>query len=106
MGGIGRVTQGALRHYCKNIDLVEFVKKHLQKARATLPRTGKGGCTFNFHNASMQQFRIMAVSYDLIWCQWLLMYLTDTDSLALLRRASAGLSRRGGLLIVKENVSS
>lgn len=103
--GIGRVSAHVLRRFCSHIDLVEFVKKHLAKAKAQLSPKGKGGCTFAFHNASMQTFRIAAKVYDLIWCQWLLMYLTDADALDLLRRAREGLSS-GGLLIVKENVST
>merc|ERR1719443_1302649 len=34
--GIGRVTAAVLRRHSAHVDLVEFVKKHLQKARQSL----------------------------------------------------------------------
>lgn len=39
--------------------------------------------------------------YDLAWVQLALMYLTDEDAVALLRRCARGL-KPGGLLVVKE----
>lgn len=101
--GIGRVTNGVLKHFCSHVDMVEFVKKHLQKARATLQSTK--ACSFDYHNLSMQRFTIQPGKYDLIWCQWLLMYLTDSDSLDLLKRSCVGLAGKG-ILLVKENVST
>lgn len=103
--GIGRVTDAILRKCCAHVDLVEFVKKHLDKAREKLPLSGKGQCSFAFHNTSMQKFSIAPAQYDLIWCQWLLMYLTDEDALSLLLRAGKGLTT-DGVLLVKENIST
>ena len=40
--------------------------------------------------------------YDLIWVQWVLLYLTDSDLLLVLRRLRLAL-KPGGLMIVKEN---
>mmetsp|Transcript_76921 Transcript_76921/g.220255 ORF Transcript_76921/g.220255 Transcript_76921/m.220255 type:complete len:288 (-) Transcript_76921:70-933(-) len=106
--GIGRVTEGVLRHHCEHVDLVEFVQKHLQKAKEKLspaPAAKKKGCTFAFHNAAVQKFDIPAQHYEFIWCQWLLMYLTDADALSLLRRLGPGIAA-DGMLVVKENVST
>jgi len=103
--GIGRVTDGVLRHHCRHVDLVEFVSKHLQRAKQLLPAKGKSGCTFSFHAAAVQKHPVPARSYDLVWCQWLLMYLTDADVLTLLRRLAPGLCT-DGFLLVKENVST
>lgn len=97
--GIGRVTKGVLMDFCGHIHLVDF-KKFLQEAKKSLPRAG---CRFTFHHSSMQKFQIKVNTFDLIWCQWLLMYLTDADAVGLLKRASAGLAD-DGLFIVKENV--
>lgn len=102
--GIGRVTDKVLRTCCRHVDLLEFVKKHLDKARASLG-DGKSGCRFGFHCNSAQKFNIGQAGYDLVWCQWLLMYLTDGDAVDFLRRAGAGLTE-GGVLLVKENVST
>jgi len=99
--GIGRVSQGVLRHYCREVHLVEFMKKYLDKAKASLPRKG---CKFTFQCRSAQKCRIVPNHYDLTWCQWLLMYLTDTDAVELLKKASKGLSYKGGVMVVKENV--
>jgi len=98
--GIGRVSHGVLRHYCREVHLVEFMKTYLAKAKKTLPRKG---CKYNFTCSSAQKFRIASNRYDLIWCQWLLMYLTDTDAVDLLKRAREGLGKAGPL-VVKENV--
>jgi protein N-terminal methyltransferase len=99
--GIGRVTQGALRHHCRQVHLVEFMKKYLDKAKKTLPRKG---CRLYFHCSSAQKCKIAVNRHDLIWCQWLLMYLVDTEAVDLLKRASKGLTKNGGVLVVKENV--
>jgi len=99
--GIGRVSQGVLRHYCRAVHLVEFMKKYLDKAKKILPRSG---CKYTFQCSSAQKCRIPVNHYNLVWCQWLLMYLTDTDAVDLLKRASKGLAKNGGVLVVKENV--
>ena len=44
-------------------------------------------------------------TYDVIWCQWVLAYLTDDDLIDFLMRCKKGL-RSNGLIIVKENVTS
>merc|ERR1712216_119698 len=103
--GIGRVTDAVLRRHCKHVVLVEFVQKHLRRAKEKLPADGKGGCTFSFSGSSVQKYAVQPGHYDLIWCQWLLMYLTDSDALDLLRRLKGGLPP-AGILVVKENVST
>jgi len=46
-----------------------------------------------------------ATGFDVVWCQWCLMYLSDVDLVAFLRRARAALrSPENGLVVVKENV--
>mmetsp|Transcript_19088 Transcript_19088/g.44618 ORF Transcript_19088/g.44618 Transcript_19088/m.44618 type:complete len:304 (-) Transcript_19088:81-992(-) len=102
--GIGRVTNGVLREHCDHIHLVELVQKHVTEARRRVGQRSDH-CTFSFHNSSMQKFRITPRTFDLIWCQWLLMYLTDEDGLDLLTRARKGL-KPDGILVVKENQST
>jgi len=41
--------------------------------------------------------------FDVVWCQWCLPYMTDTDLIAFLKRSQAAL-RKGGAIVVKENV--
>merc|ERR1712078_865721 len=56
--------------------------------------------------APVQRFDVESHGpYNLIWCQWLLMYITDQDCLRFLCRARKGLAE-GGVLVVKENITS
>ena len=41
--------------------------------------------------------------FDVVWCQWCLLYMTDADLVAFLKRSQAAL-RSGGAIVVKENV--
>lgn len=41
--------------------------------------------------------------FDVVWCQWCLLYMTDADLIAFLKRSRAAL-RKGGAIVVKENV--
>jgi protein N-terminal methyltransferase len=43
--------------------------------------------------------------FDVVWCQWCLLYMTDTDLIAFLKRSQAALRKEGpGIIVVKENV--
>jgi protein N-terminal methyltransferase len=44
-----------------------------------------------------------ASGFDVVWCQWCLSYMTDADLIAFLKRSQAAL-RKGGAIVVKENV--
>ena len=52
--------------------------------------------------ASLRDFEPQADGFDVVWLQWILGHLTDTDVLGLLCRSRAGL-RAGGTIVVKEN---
>lgn len=41
--------------------------------------------------------------FDVVWCQWCLLYMTDADLIAFLKRSQAAL-RKGGAIVVKDNV--
>eukprot|EP00927_Polykrikos_kofoidii_P067995 TRINITY_DN63407_c0_g1_i1.p1 TRINITY_DN63407_c0_g1~~TRINITY_DN63407_c0_g1_i1.p1 ORF type:complete len:319 (+),score=63.18 TRINITY_DN63407_c0_g1_i1:77-958(+) len=97
--GIGRVTKGLLLDCFKEVDLVEPCAKLLDVARADL----KGLPAGKFMNASLQDFDLDEALYDVIWAQWVLLYLTDDDLVRFLRRCQKGL-REGGMICVKENV--
>ena len=53
----------------------------------------------------MQDFTPEANFYDVIWCQWVLGHLTDSDLINFFKRCKTGL-RKNGIIVVKENVSS
>ena len=54
---------------------------------------------------SLRDFRPPAGAYDLVWLQWVLGHLTDTDVVALLARCRAAL-RAGGAIVIKDNTAA
>lgn len=45
--------------------------------------------------------------FDVVWCQWCLTYMTDTDLVAFFKRSQAALRKEGpGVIVVKENLCS
>ncbi|KAI9507375.1 AdoMet dependent proline di-methyltransferase-domain-containing protein [Russula earlei] len=43
--------------------------------------------------------------FDVVWCQWCLIYMKDTDLIAFLKRSQAALRKEGpGVIVVKDNV--
>eukprot|EP00927_Polykrikos_kofoidii_P072041 TRINITY_DN68211_c0_g1_i1.p1 TRINITY_DN68211_c0_g1~~TRINITY_DN68211_c0_g1_i1.p1 ORF type:complete len:796 (-),score=131.25 TRINITY_DN68211_c0_g1_i1:29-2239(-) len=102
--GIGRVSQALLAHWCDRIDLLEPVQKHLDKARQQLGGPSWPG---EFRLGTLQTLPTPPADerYDLVWCQWLLMYITDADVLAFLRKAGEELLAPAGILVVKENIA-
>ena len=100
--GIGRVTEGVLLRVCERVELVEVSPALLAAARERLapaaPRVA-------FTAASLRDFRPPAGAYDLVWLQWVLGHLTDTDVVALLARCRAAL-RAGGAIVIKDNTAA
>lgn len=97
--GIGRVTSGLLMKMFESVDLVEPNKKLLEAARAEItdPRAEL------FINEPLQDVRPQPDRYDVIWAQWVLLYLPDDDLLQFLQRCRSAI-RPGGFICVKENV--
>jgi len=97
--GIGRVTSGLLLNVFDRVDLVEPDKKLLEAARAEItdPRAEL------FINEPLQDVRPQVDRYDVIWAQWVLLYLPDDDLLQFLQRCRSAI-RPGGFICVKENV--
>ncbi len=99
--GIGRTTRNLLHPICETVDLVEQSAAFLETARtsnlAGLPRVR------NYYCSGLQDHGFEGGPYDLIFVQWVLLYLTDADLEAFIRRALAAL-RPGGRVMVKENV--
>eukprot|EP00931_Biecheleriopsis_adriatica_P004927 TRINITY_DN106510_c0_g1_i1.p1 TRINITY_DN106510_c0_g1~~TRINITY_DN106510_c0_g1_i1.p1 ORF type:complete len:287 (-),score=45.59 TRINITY_DN106510_c0_g1_i1:75-866(-) len=101
--GIGRVTKHMLSNVFDKVDLVEGNQRLLDAVDKflddKLPRLGQKFCS------ELQNFTPEAGRYDCIWVQWVVIYLTDADFAAFLRRMAKGL-RPGGLIFIKENVLS
>uniref|UniRef100_A0A7S0LJ52 Alpha N-terminal protein methyltransferase 1 n=1 Tax=Coccolithus braarudii TaxID=221442 RepID=A0A7S0LJ52_9EUKA len=97
--GIGRVSDGVLLHVCEHVELVEVSPALLESARSRLARYAP---RVSYTSASLREFEPPAGAFDLVWLQWVLGHLTDTDVLALLRRCRASL-RTSGAIVVKDN---
>ena len=52
----------------------------------------------------LQDFKPEVGRYDVIWCQWVLGHLTDSDLVDFFKRCQAGLSPEG-IIVIKENVA-
>lgn len=97
--GVGRITQGLLLDRVTDaVDLLEPCGHLLQEARERLAQTKAR----HFLELSLQDAKDLPDQYDLIWVQWVLLYLTDSDLLLVLQSLHRAL-RPNGLLIVKEN---
>ncbi|KAI9843944.1 MAG: Alpha N-terminal protein methyltransferase 1 [Sclerophora amabilis] len=103
--GIGRVTEGFLSNACEVVDVVEPVAKFTQEIRCgdafkQLREQGKVGELFN---EGLETWRPEGDVYDLMWNQWCLGHLTDSQLVAYLEECGKAL-RVGGWIIVKENM--
>jgi len=94
--GIGRITEGLLLSIAKTVDIVEPISKFSEKLR-DLPGVG------NIFNIGLESWTPME-EYDLIWNQWCLGHLTDSQLVEYLERCKKGV-KEGGVIIVKENLS-
>jgi protein N-terminal methyltransferase len=97
--GIGRVSRLLLSRYFRRIDLVEPVAAFAAQAERELRAAGVDA---RAHICGAQDWRC-GDDFDCFWLQWTLMFLTDDDCVALLRRCAAHL-RPHGVIVVKENV--
>lgn len=100
--GIGRVCKELLLDYFDRIDLVEQDENFINAAKVLIGEHNTKIGTF--YKIGLQNF-IPEKKYDLIWCQWVLGYLTDYDLIDFLRRCSKFL-HPNGLIIVKDNITS
>jgi galactose mutarotase-like enzyme len=99
--GIGRVTKGLLLDLCDKCDLIEPSERLLYAAPEYIGEAGAARC--RFFCSSLQDWEPIESRYTMIWIQWVLIYLTDSDIITCLRRCGTSLVE-GGILVVKENV--
>ncbi|KAK0648694.1 alpha-N-methyltransferase NTM1 [Cercophora newfieldiana] len=98
--GIGRVTQGLLVEVADAVDVIEPVAKFIP------PLQGVTGVR-NVFNVGLEDWSpVEGTLYDLIWIQWCVGYLTDEQFVAFMKRCGEALNPDGGLMVVKENVST
>lgn len=100
--GIGRITKHLLQKHFGKVDLVEQCQTFIDRARENFKGSKK---VDTFICQGLQHFTPDPDTYDVIWCQWVLGHLTDTDLEDFLRRMTTGL-KPNGVIIIKENVTS
>jgi protein N-terminal methyltransferase len=101
--GIGRLTKGLLLPIgLKTSDLVETSPRLLQAAPQYL---GRDVLKCRFHCAGLQNFNMPENTYDVIWIQWVIAYITDWDFVNFLSRMKRSL-REGGIIVIKDNTCS
>lgn len=101
--GIGRVTKGLLVKLFDQVDLVESNPKFLKQAQSQYLNdvSDKIGL---YIQVGLEDFNPTANRYNLIWCQWVLGHLKDTDLVNFLKRCKMSLIK-GGMIGIKENVT-
>lgn len=97
--GNGRVTGGLLADLgFARIDCVEPRGDYLREAVQRVP----AGTAATGYSVPLQRF-VPDKAYDLVWVQWVLMYLSDVDVVQVLRHARDAIGKTG-LVVLKENV--
>lgn len=99
--GIGRVSKGLLLPYFERVDLVEQDENFCNAARTYIGGDNKDRLG-EIHNTGLQDFAFEEGKYDVIWCQWVLGQLKDSDLVDFFRRAQTGL-KANGFIVIKEN---
>lgn len=99
--GIGRITKGLLLPFgISSCDLIETSPRLIQHAPQYIGEKDVLKC--NFICQGLQDFQPDPHSYDIIWIQWVIGYLTDWDLVSFLNRMGKAL-RPGGVIVVKDN---
>lgn len=108
--GIGRVSKYLLMPLFSKVDLVEQDAKFAKRAiefctqdESAFP--GYPGRLGEIFNVGLQEFVPEQNRYDLVWSQWVLGYLTDSDLESFFRRIRLSLTVNG-YFIIKDNVTS
>lgn len=97
--GIGRVASKVLADYCYQMDLLECQNRFLLSAIQTIPAFKLGIC----YPVTLQDFKFEK-KYDIIWIQWVLLYLNDRELELFLGNCCSSLIDNDGFVVVKENI--
>jgi protein N-terminal methyltransferase len=99
--GIGRITKYLLLKNFTNVEMVDVTKNFIEEATKYLGKDAKN--VSEFYCEGLQRFTPKLNTYDVIWMQWVLLYLTDDDLIEFFKRCKAGL-KPNGICVLKENV--
>lgn len=100
--GIGRVSQNVLLKLFGQVDLVERDAHFVEKAQERLKVFGE---RMKYHVVGMENFLPSPNTYDVIWIQWCIVYLTDNDLVKFLINCRKSL-KEDGFIGLKENESA
>ncbi|KAF2084475.1 hypothetical protein K490DRAFT_49190 [Saccharata proteae CBS 121410] len=110
--GIGRVTFGFLLKVAQTVDIVEPIEKFTQQLQEQegakeLIDSGRIGTQYNvgLETWDRSELENQAYKYDLIWNQWCVGHLTDSQLVAYFQRCKRFLASNGWI-VVKENLST
>ncbi|GAB1600567.1 N-terminal Xaa-Pro-Lys N-methyltransferase 1-B-like [Argonauta hians] len=101
--GIGRVTKHLLIPLFNQVDMLELNPKFLNRAKTYLG--DKKSKVDRYICSSLQDFNPEPGRYNVIWCQWVLAYLSNSDLIEFFKRCKTALVS-GGLIAIKENVTT
>jgi protein N-terminal methyltransferase len=100
--GIGRVTEGCLSLVAETVDIVEPVEHFVTVLKTR--KSKEEGIIGDIFAVGLESWT-PENTYDLIWNQWCVGHLTDSQFVAYLKRCGKALSK-GGWIVVKENLST
>ncbi|KAH3744980.1 UPF0351 protein C9orf32 [Pelomyxa schiedti] len=99
--GIGRIAKTVLLPRFLKVDLLDQNQRLLDQAKVSIGKNSRLG---DFICSGLQNFDFGTRKYDVIWVQWVIIYLNDTDFVSFLRAAKSALNTQG-VIIVKDNVT-
>ncbi|RQM22891.1 hypothetical protein B5M09_007103, partial [Aphanomyces astaci] len=100
--GVGRVVKHLLLPRYDSVDCLEQSQRLLNTVPSYIGRSSDTSRIRNLYCMGMQDFQPEPHAYDLIWCQWVLGHLTDSDFVAFLKRCQKALAP-DGVICIKEN---
>jgi protein N-terminal methyltransferase len=100
--GVGRVAGNVLLNVAATVELLEVSERLLGQAQRKL---AAHEARLTFTQASLREFKPPPGTYNLVWAQWVLGHLTDTDVVGLLSRCREAL-RPNGAVGVKDNTAA
>jgi protein N-terminal methyltransferase len=102
--GVGRVTKHILLKRYDTVNLVEADAGWSKRSKTYLGRKRAARCTFTCSRIEeLVHDNDESSRIDLVWLQWTLQYLTDSDAVRTLQNLATSLILTTGILIVKEN---
>ena len=98
--GIGRETKGLILPL--NFTRCDIVEVSAELISQSPDYIGDLASKCKFYCSGLQDFEPKPSTYDVIWVQWCIGYLTDKDCVKFLKRMGTSLTK-GGVVVIKDN---